>query len=110
MPSYAGEPVYSRDMGIRDVGNVIARACARRGWQFKKTGRGRGVATYTKGRLWAALDIQWTDSDYGMSYRDSRGFHYTRHRNSIHPRFVHWFKRLRYTIDVEMRRAGERSR
>ena len=109
MPSYYHQPAHAKNVAADDIGRTIARACARRGWQFQKNGRRQAVASYNKGRLMAAVDIAWTASEYTMTYSDSRGFRYNHVRNSIHPRFVHWFKRLRYTINVELQRlAGAR--
>jgi hypothetical protein len=108
MPAFINNPVPASVTSAHEIGAAIRRACIRRGWQMEPSGRGSGVATYHKGRLMAALNLSWTARDYSMSYRNSRGFGYQPKRNAIHPRFVHWFRRLRHTINKELQRTGAR--
>lgn len=106
MPSVINRPLLGGPRSPVQVGQTIQRACQRRGWQLVSTGPMSGIATYMKGRLMASLNVSWTDRDYNLTYRASQGFDYDAARNAIHPRFSHWFRGLRRTIDNEMRAGG----
>ena len=108
MPSLINRPLVGGPRSPEQVGQTILRACQRRGWQLASTGPMSGIATYEKGRLMASLNVSWTDRDYNLTYRASKGFDFNPQRNAIHPRFAHWFRGLRRTIDRELRASGSR--
>jgi len=85
-----------------DVREAIIRAGTRLGWRMRKESSGHLIGTLNIRDHQAQVDIDYTTSDYDITYRDSRNLEYD--GEQIHSNYNGWIQNLDKEIRNELLR------
>ena len=77
---------------INDVKRAIVTAGASLGWQMQEESPGHLVATLILRKHMAKVDIQYTKTDYSITYKDSMELYYD--GSTIHTNYNGWVQNL----------------
>ena len=86
----------------KDVYKSIIRAGMSRGWDMKKISSGLVEATYAKRKFTVTVSINYTATNYTISYKSSQGLKYNEEKKTIHRNYNSWVNNLKNQINSEV--------
>lgn len=89
------------------VEQAIKTGAMRKGWRIKKINNGLVEASITvRGKHFVAVNINYTDKGYKISYKNSENMNYVAATKEIHPNYNKWVSILEQNINVELSNLG----
>ena len=95
------QPVAAK-MSQQDVLKSIIRAGMSRGWEMKKINDGLAEATYARRNFTVTVSINYTATNYSISYKSSKGLKYNEEKKTIHKNYNSWINNLKNQINSEI--------
>ncbi|MHA1540342.1 MAG: hypothetical protein ACTSXQ_07690 [Alphaproteobacteria bacterium] len=89
---------YETASNLPKVEKAIIRAGYDLGWSMKKVSLGKIVATLPIRRHLAVVDIYYTRQSFDIKYKKSENLKFNAEKNTIHPNYNGWIKKLERTI------------
>lgn len=100
-------PQAAQSLSMTEIKSVIMLAGADRGWTFEEVGPGEIAATLLVRRHTARVNIQYSQTNYSIRYKDSVNLRYT--GSTIHRNYNKWIMKLEQDIEGDLQRRGLQS-
>lgn len=97
-------PPAAQQMPLDRIEREIIAAGQARSWQMHREGPGHLVATQTRAKYNASIDIRFDQRAYSITHRSSSGMR--EKDGSIHPRYNFWITNLQRDIDAHLANAA----
>ncbi|MDR3126772.1 MAG: hypothetical protein LBT92_04035 [Rickettsiales bacterium] len=89
-------------VSAEEIGDRIFKSAERSGWNPRRDGKGRIIATHTEDRREVRVAITYTDRYYTIEYKASFGMDYDEKFRTANADYNEWVGFLNHTIAGDM--------
>ncbi len=97
-------PQPAQALSLTEIKNIIMLAGADRGWVMEEQGQGRLAGTLLVRTHTAKVDVQYSQTEYSIQYKDSDNLRYT--GSTIHRNYNKWIMKLEQDIERDLQRKA----
>ena len=98
---------FAKNQAKTDVAKAIQRGASRKGWRTKAVSDGLIEANINvRGKYFVAVNINYDEKGYKISYNKTRNLKYNKADNTIHGSYNKWVNYLSQSIDYELQTIG----